>query len=309
MTGFWPSDLDNITRLPINVDNSKVDPWGVVRTFGFDNLSKEPELVTVLAEFVLEYTFTGKIRGLSGPKGQAMVECGVSRFKKHVAETAETDEPLAILALINWLKKTEKLSLEQYLIRSLNLPDAASRGIVFEVFGAYLLSQKTKDSDSPTCSDPAMRAKMEKAIKELGTGTKKAGRCGLLRVLVSHPSLPHSGKLEDPAKGTHPPATVALHNLVQCDSALGQCIQSLADLSLRTLPAKRSLSADSDGADSDGARSKRRRTGPDTMIGGHTDRSDIAGFATGAVTRSRGREGFPLHGVGITSGKGCGRGV
>jgi len=58
----------------------------------------EPYLLTTLADFVLEYTFTGKIRRLSGPIGDAMTEYGVSKFKKQVAQT---DEPLAILSLVH----------------------------------------------------------------------------------------------------------------------------------------------------------------------------------------------------------------
>jgi hypothetical protein len=66
----------------------------------------EPELLTTLADFVFEYTFTGKIRGLGGDIGADMVEYGVSRFKKQLKEqVAETDEPLAILGLVTFLKR------------------------------------------------------------------------------------------------------------------------------------------------------------------------------------------------------------
>ena len=100
------------------------------------------DLLDVLADFVLEYTFTGKIRGLGGPNGDAMVEYGLSRFKK---EVAQTDEPLAILALVTFLE--EKQSLEKYLRRALNTSNAASRGIAFEAFGAYILAVATPLSD------------------------------------------------------------------------------------------------------------------------------------------------------------------
>ena len=77
----------------------------------------EPDLLTTLADFVLEYTFTGKIRGLSGPNGAAMVEHGMSRFKnesRFKKEVAQTDEPLTILALVTFVEQ-EKLTLARYL--------------------------------------------------------------------------------------------------------------------------------------------------------------------------------------------------
>jgi len=145
MTGFRPSDWDDGTALTVKLEKP--------RGFSFESLSQsehliefsgvilisiaEPNLLTILAHFALEYTFTGKIRGLSGPDGDAMVEFGVSRFKK---QEAQTDEPLAILALVTFLQQ-EKLTLAGYLERALNTSDAASQGIVFEPFGAYLLAR------------------------------------------------------------------------------------------------------------------------------------------------------------------------
>jgi len=86
------------------------------------------------------------------------------------------------------------------------------------------LSQKTKDNNSPTCSDPSMREWLEEAIKNLGNGTMKAGRCGLLRVVFSHPSLPDNSALEEAAKGSNPLATVPVRSLESPDSDLGQTI-------------------------------------------------------------------------------------
>ena len=103
----------------------------------------EPDLVTILADFVLEYTFAGTIRKLSGPIAADMVEYGVSRFKKLVAgqgAEAHTDEPLVILALITFFER-QNLSLVKYFRRELNTSDASHRGKVFEAFGAYLLAR------------------------------------------------------------------------------------------------------------------------------------------------------------------------
>ena len=389
MTGFRPSDWGDGTALTVKMEKP--------RSFSFESLSKsehliefsglilisiaEPNLLIILADFVLEYTFTGKIRGLSGPNGDAMVEFGVSRFKK---QAVQTDEPLAILALVTFFQEKEQ-TLARYLTCGLNTSDAASRGITFEAFGAYLLarafsvptrlsevfefveggkkvnealqdefaelvtlekiddkfqttslqiqsnlrsshilgcspstvddtlkwlqnpegsafcfpanavgpdlifvlrltsdntvlrvcvqfkhtptlspqdsekairttdpstflSQKTKDSNSPTCSNPPMRERLEEAIKNLGIGTTKAGRCGLLRVVISHPSHPDSNALEEAAKGSHPLATVPVRLLELRDFDLGQTVLLLANLALQGPDRKRKSSSEIEGA-------------------------------------------------------------
>jgi hypothetical protein len=365
MTDFRLSDWDDGTELTVKFEKPG--------SFNFQSLSEsehliefsgmilisiaEPDLLKALTDFVFEYTFTGKIRGLNGPIGDAMVEYGVSRFKKR---EAQTDEPLAILALVTFVE--QKLPLATYLSHGLNVSNAAYRGIAFEPFGAYLLarafsdptplsnvfkfvggnkanealqhevaelvtleklgnnfqttplkirtnlrsthvlgrspstvagtlewlqnpqgsafcfpantvgpdlifvlrlihdntvlrvcvqfkhtqklspqdsekairttdpstflSHKTNDNNSPTCSDPSMRDKMEEAIKNLGNGTKKAGRCGLLRVVFLSLSS-DSNELEEAAKGGHPLATVSVSDLEPRDSGLGQSVLSL----------------------------------------------------------------------------------
>jgi hypothetical protein len=95
---------------------------------------------------------------------------------------------------------------------------------------ANFLSVKRKGSHSPTCSNPAMRKQLEEAIKNFGDGTMKAGRCGLLRVVISHPTLPVTDKLEDAAGENHPVATVPLQYLFKADSEMGQLIAMLAEL-------------------------------------------------------------------------------
>jgi hypothetical protein len=90
MTGFWPSGWDDGTELTVRLEKP--------RSFSFKGLSESehliefsgvvlisiaaPDLLTTLADFVLEYTFIGKIRDLSGRNGETMVEYGVSRFKE-----------------------------------------------------------------------------------------------------------------------------------------------------------------------------------------------------------------------------------
>ena len=113
MTGFRPSDWSDDTALTI-----KLEP---PRTFDFKDLLKREHLIefsgvilisiadghllAILADFVLEYTFVGKIRRLGGPNADAMVEYGVSRLKKDGADPeAHTDEPIAILALVTFME-------------------------------------------------------------------------------------------------------------------------------------------------------------------------------------------------------------
>ena len=391
MTGVLPSDSDCHDDPALTVELEKP------RSFNFESLSGSEHLIvffgvilisiadrglrTKLAAFVLEYTFTGKIHGLGGPDGEAMVEYGVSRFKKQVAET---DEPLAILALVTFVEE-ERQTLVDYLTQPLDSANAASRGIAFEPFGAYLfarhfavptrlsdvfefvdrgnkahkalqdelaelvtltkdgdnyqitplritttlrsnhilgrspstvggtlkwlenpegsafcfpanpvgpdlifvlrlisdgtllrisvqfkhtqelspraseeairttdpltfLSRKTRNSNSPVCSDLPMRDRMVEAIKNLGNGTKKAGSCGLLRVMFSHASPPDDDTLEEAAKGEHPVALVPLKHLYPPESDLGQIIASLASMARQRSDQKRTSSDEIEGA-------------------------------------------------------------
>jgi len=119
MTGFRPSGWCDRKEPIVELEN----PFG----FNFKSLLRGEHLIEfsgvilisiagsdllpILADFVLEYTFTGKIRDLSGPNGDAMVEFGVSRFKK---QAAQTDEPLTILAFVTFFEQ-EKLTFARYL--------------------------------------------------------------------------------------------------------------------------------------------------------------------------------------------------
>ncbi len=391
MTGIRPSDWDHRPPLEVKLE----DP----RSFDFKSLSESEHLIVFsgvvlisiadsvlrnsLAKFVLEYTFTGKIRLLDGPIGSDMVEYGVSRFTRKDL-LAETDEPLAILALVTHAEKA--LTLEDYLRDSLSVASPVCRGIAFEAFGAYLLarafsepkrlseifefveggkkankaledavavlatlekdgdkfhatplqietnrrsrhvlgrspssaagtlewlqnpqgsafcypantvgpdlifvlklpkdrtvlrvcvqfkhteqlspeasqkairttepsfffSQKKKGDKSPTCSNPSMRANVEEAIKNLGKGTRKAGPCGLLGVVCSHPSLLDSNTLEEEAaKGKHPLATLPVSFLEWEDSDLSQTILSLAKEAIQVSDQNRNSSDEIEGA-------------------------------------------------------------
>jgi hypothetical protein len=103
-----------------------------------------------------------------------------------------------------------------------------------------------------------MRAKIEDAIKNLGSGTKQAGPCGLLRVVFSHPAPPDNNTLEEAAEEGHPVATVPLALLEPTDSDLGQTILSLAKQALEKPDRKRKSSDEIVGA-----RPKRLRRGTD----------------------------------------------
>ena len=165
-TGFRLSDWDDSSALTVQLEK----PGG----FNFSSLSEsehliefssvilisiaDPDPLRTVADFVFEYTFAGKIRGLDGDIGEAMVEYGVSRFKGRVAET---DEPLAIVALVTFVEQEKKLTLEGHLGSALNTSNPGSRGIAFETFGAYLLA--------PAFSD---LARLSKVFEFVGGGRK-----------------------------------------------------------------------------------------------------------------------------------------
>ena len=146
MTGFRPSDCDDGPELTVELEKprgfslkSLLESEHLIEFSGGILISiAEPHLLSIVADFVLEYTFTCTIRGLDGRDAGAMVEYGVSRFKKGVAET---DEPLAILALVTFVEQETKMTLERQLRNALNTSNAAYRGIIFEGFGAYLLAR------------------------------------------------------------------------------------------------------------------------------------------------------------------------
>ena len=115
MTDSRPSDWDDdYTILTVRLErprgfnfNSLLDSEHLIEFSGVILISiAEPDLLTIVADLVFEYTLTGEIRGLGGGLGADMVEYGISRFKKQLKEhLAETDEPLAILGLITFLQR------------------------------------------------------------------------------------------------------------------------------------------------------------------------------------------------------------
>jgi hypothetical protein len=393
MTGFRPSDWDNESELTVKLE----EPSG----YGFSSLFEqskkgghlievsgviliyiaEPELLTILASFVFEYTLTGKIRGLGGPDGDRMVEYGVSRFKKPSGDgdrVAETDEPLAILGLVTFLGQNDH-TMERHLRAALDVANATARGLAFEPFGAYLLARafssptrlsevfdfvgahnlqdelaelvtlerigktfqttplkfdsnlrsshvlgcspstptgtlewlqnprgsafcfpantvgpdlifvlklkrdgtvlrvcvqfkhtkelrsteaekairttdpfnflsQRKNDGEWTISDPLMQDNLVKAIKKLGRGTKQAGACGVLRVVISYPTPLDRKTLDSAPKGKHQAlATVAVDHLEPPESKLGQTILGLANLALGGPDRKRKSSEEIDG--------------------------------------------------------------
>ncbi|KAG8816164.1 hypothetical protein FRC17_000410 [Serendipita sp. 399] len=139
MTGFWPSDYNDNPFFTVELEK----PCG----YDFSGLLKEshkkPGLLITAATFMFQYTITGEIRGLSGPNGDSMVDYGVSRFKPPSIDgsgVAETDEPLAILALVIFLAK-QHLTLEKHLLEALSTMDLRASGLAFEPFSAYLLAR------------------------------------------------------------------------------------------------------------------------------------------------------------------------
>jgi hypothetical protein len=160
MTNFRPSDWDDgpVFTRELEVPNGfefsellksehSIEASGVILICITD-----PDLLNTLASFAFEYTFTGKICGLGGPNADRMVEYGVSRFKKSSEgpsraasskdpdRVAETDEPLAILGLFNFLGK-QNLNFKRYLRETVNVPHDIARALAFESFCAYILAR------------------------------------------------------------------------------------------------------------------------------------------------------------------------
>lgn len=75
-----------------------------------------------------------------------------------------------------------------------------------------------------------MLNEMVDAIWNLGRGTQKAGACGILRVVFSHPSMPKNNVLEKEAEERygHPVAMVRVDSLEKPSSWLGQALLSLS---------------------------------------------------------------------------------
>jgi len=352
-------------------------------------------MLHTVSSFVLEYTFTGKIRGLGGSEGGKMVELGLSRFKGLIHQdktVAETDEPLAILSLVHFLSE-KNLTLENHLRGDLDTAVASARGFAFEPFCAYLLARAfssptplsnvfdfvgeykhgnelaelvtlekgtngdfthitfdinsdlrsshvvgyspsspadtlkwlqnpqgsafcfpsndvgpglifvlrlSKDNtflrvciqiknqekldhsrtegairttdpfqfcsrradDGQAIPDPSIQKEMVKAIQNLGAGTKKAGVCGVLRVLISYPSPPNDDALAEATESGHghPLATAPVAFLELENSNLGQSIPSLAKKAKKivTLPDRKRKNTDQP-TGSEGRSAKKRK--------------------------------------------------
>ena len=145
MTSFQPSDCDDGPELMVELERpcsfsfeSLLESEHLIEFSGVILISiAELHLLSIVVDFVLEYTFTYMIRGLDRRDAGAMVEYSMSRFKKGIAET---DEPLAILTLVTFVEQEMKMTLERQLRNALNTSNAAYWGILFEGFGAYLLA-------------------------------------------------------------------------------------------------------------------------------------------------------------------------
>jgi hypothetical protein len=83
---------------------------------------------------------------------------------------------------------------------------------------------------------------------QLGKGTKQAGACGVLRVVISYPTPLDRKTLDSAPKGKHQAlATVAVDHLEPPESKLGQTILGLANLALGGPDRKRNSSEEIDG--------------------------------------------------------------
>jgi len=101
---------------------------------------------------------------------------------------------------------------------------------------------------------------MVKAIQNLGMGTEKAGVCGVLRVLISHPASPNVGAPEEAVEDEHghPLATVHIPSLKPEKSDMGESILSLAKRKL-TAPDRKRKSIDEPTGSETGSLKRRKK--------------------------------------------------
>ena len=116
--------------------------------------------------------------------------------------------------------------------------------------------------DRQAIPDSSTQEEMVEAIQNLGTGTKKAGVCGVLRVLISYPSPPNDDALAEATESGHghPLATAPVAFLELENSNLGQSIPSLAKKAKKivTLPDRKRKNTDQP-TGSEGRSAKKRK--------------------------------------------------
>ncbi|KIM30016.1 hypothetical protein M408DRAFT_100172 [Serendipita vermifera MAFF 305830] len=140
MSHFHPSDFDPTDEPPLTQETS------MFSGFHFSKLNKDEALHRQIAGFVFDYVFHGKPRNTGGRNYDKLVEYGVARFGSHTNILA--DEPLALLAAMDYFTTNTPWSLQHFLEEGLSNSNESARGTAFEYFGAYLLGMAFKSARS-----------------------------------------------------------------------------------------------------------------------------------------------------------------
>jgi hypothetical protein len=98
----------------------------------------DDSLVRQIAGAVFDYIFHGEPREIGSADGERLVEYGVARFGR--TGTIIADEPLALLAAVDWFSEETDWKLQHFLVKALCTQNSSARGVAFEKFGAYLLA-------------------------------------------------------------------------------------------------------------------------------------------------------------------------
>jgi len=98
----------------------------------------DPALLCQIAGCLLDYIFHGNPQDIGSPEDARLVKYWVARFgspKKII-----TDEPLALLVVVDYFTKQTKWTLPYFLKEGPSNSDPSARGIASDYFGTYALA-------------------------------------------------------------------------------------------------------------------------------------------------------------------------
>ncbi|KAJ6472329.1 hypothetical protein C8R47DRAFT_1221831 [Mycena vitilis] len=102
--GFSPSDGDRF----LNSALKAIEKWDTFDFMRFDNMKPDSNILLVLSEFVRRYWMRSHLEAFPVTDGQyKLVVAGFARYSKQETDGRDIvsiDEPLAVLALIEWLR-------------------------------------------------------------------------------------------------------------------------------------------------------------------------------------------------------------
>ncbi|KAK7048019.1 hypothetical protein R3P38DRAFT_1848912 [Favolaschia claudopus] len=119
--GFCPSDYEE----EVEQEEGEAAPAELM-PFGFDKLQNYPSLVQVARECAAQYWMRASINPqVAGTRGPELINCGFARYAENDSGKLENsritvDEPLSLLALIEWLQVRERSFAELFRLGAAN---------------------------------------------------------------------------------------------------------------------------------------------------------------------------------------------